>query len=144
MGTSSCWIVAAPTPPAISTGGLLALHHQPGRVRQAARTPALAERAVSDIIRWQSQVAYMRRNGGWWNVESGANHPQGEKIAMWYVSGNRDERVIERANAVPPASTARGQRHHDAAFGFGNPSLPRRKFGPRDVRRVVCEEFLRR
>ena len=55
---------------------------------------------MPEIIRWQSPVAYMRRTA-LEDVEFGGKTiSKGEKVAMWYVSGNRDETAIERAGRV--------------------------------------------
>ncbi len=100
------------------TGGLLALNQHPDEYAKLRANPALLESAVPEIIRWQSPVAYMRRTP-LVDVEIGGKTiRKGEKIAMWYVSGNRDESVIERANEFI-IDRAR-PRHHaqpsDSAF----------------------------
>jgi cytochrome P450 len=53
---------------------------------------------VSEIIRWQTPLAHMRRNATQ-DVELGGKIiKKGDKVVMWYVSGNRDETVIDRPN----------------------------------------------
>jgi len=54
--------------------------------------------AVPEIIRWQSPVAYMRRTALVDLEIGGKTIRKGEKIAMWYVSGARDESAIPRAD----------------------------------------------
>ncbi len=90
------------------TGGLLALNQHPAEYAKLRANPALLESAVPEIIRWQSPVAYMRRTP-LADVEIGGKTiRKGEKIAMWYVSGNRDE-TRHRAGRTSSSSTARGR-----------------------------------
>jgi cytochrome P450 len=122
------------------TGGLLALHQHPGEYARLRAEPALLESAVPEIIRWQSPVAYMRRTA-LVDVEIGGKTiRKGEKIAMWYVSGNRDESVIERANEFI-IDRARPRQH--AAFGFGIHRCLGQRLAEMQLR-VVWEEILRR
>src|SRR3984957_9624415 len=98
------------------TGGLLALSQHPAEYDKLRKNPGLLESAVPEIIRWQSPVAYMRRTA-LEDVEFGGKTiRKGEKIAMWYVSGNRDESAIERADEF---IVDRARPRHHAAFGFG-------------------------
>ncbi len=122
------------------TGGLLALNQHPAEYAKLRANPALLESAVPEIIRWQSPVAYMRRTA-LSDVEIGAKTiRKGEKIAMWYVSGNRDETVIERANQFI-VDRARPRQH--AAFGFGIHRCLGQRLAEMQLR-VVWEEMLRR
>ena len=122
------------------TGGLLALNRHPGEYARLRADPALLESAVPEIIRWQSPVAYMRRTP-LVDVEIGGKTiRKGEKIAMWYVSGNRDESVIERANEFI-IDRARPRQH--AAFGFGIHRCLGQRLAEMQLR-VVWEEILRR
>ncbi len=47
---------------------------------------------------------------------AGKTIKKGEKVIMWYVSGNRDEEVIENPNAYL-IDRARARQH--LSFGFG-------------------------
>ena len=52
---------------------------------------------VSEIIRWQTPLAHMRRTATRDTVLGGKKiRKRGEKVVMWYVSGNRDDTVIDR------------------------------------------------
>jgi len=122
------------------TGGLLALNQHPAEYAKLRANPALLESAVPEIIRWQSPVAYMRRTP-LCDVEIGGKTiKKGEKIAMWYVSGNRDETTIERANEFI-IDRARPRQH--AAFGFGIHRCLGQRLAEMQLR-VVWEEMLRR
>ena len=122
------------------TGGLLALNQHPAEYAKLRANPALLESAVPEIIRWQSPVAYMRRTA-LEDVEIGGKTiRKGEKIAMWYVSGNRDETAIERANEFI-VDRARPRQH--AAFGFGIHRCLGQRLAEMQLR-VVWEEMLKR
>ncbi len=122
------------------TGGLLALDKHPGEYAKLRANPALLESAVPEIIRWQSPVAYMRRTALSDVKIGGKTIRKGEKIAMWYVSGNRDESVIERANEFI-IDRARPRQH--AAFGFGIHRCLGQRLAEMQLR-VVWEEMLAR
>ena len=76
----------------------------------------LIPNTVAEIIRWQTPLAYMRRTA----LEDVEMHGQtikkGDKVAMWYVSGNRDERKFENPNAL--IFDRENARNH-ISFGFG-------------------------
>jgi len=122
------------------TGGLLALNQHPGEYAKLRANPALLESAVPEIIRWQSPVAYMRRTA-LTDVEIGGKTiRKGEKIAMWYVSGNRDESAIPLANRFI-VDRVRPRAH--AAFGFGIHRCLGQRLAEMQLR-VVWEEMLAR
>ena len=122
------------------TGGLLALNQHPAEYDKLRKNPDLLESAVPEIIRWQSPVAYMRRTA-LEDVEFGGKTiRKGEKVAMWYVSGNRDESAIERANEF---IVDRVRPRHHAAFGFGIHRCLGQRLAEMQLR-VVWEEILMR
>jgi cytochrome P450 len=78
--------------------------------------PALVDSLVPEIIRWQTPLAHMRRTaladaelGGQWIRK-------GDKVVMWYLSGNRDASAIDRADEFL-IDRARPRQH--LSFGFG-------------------------
>ena len=98
------------------TGGLLALNKFPGEYAKLRANPALVEKMVPEIIRYQSPVVHMRRTA-MQDTELGGKHiRKGEKIAMWYISGNRDGEEIEDADSFV-IDRARPRQH--LSFGFG-------------------------
>ncbi|HEY3888708.1 MAG TPA: cytochrome P450 [Caulobacteraceae bacterium] len=122
------------------TGGLLALNQHPAEYAKLRANPGLLDSAVPEIIRWQSPVAYMRRTA-LSDVEIGGKTiRKGEKIAMWYVSGNRDETALERPNEFI-IDRERPRQH--AAFGFGIHRCLGQRLAEMQLR-VVWEEMLRR
>lgn len=71
---------------------------------------------VSETIRWQTPLAYMRRTAKQDIELGGKTIKAGDKVAMWYVSGNRDDEVIERPNDY---WIQRPNVRRHLSFGFG-------------------------
>ena len=80
------------------TGSVLALHHNPDEKKKLYDNPALIPSMVSETIRWQTPLAHMRRTLTRDFEFQGKQMKKGEKVIMWYVSGNRDDEVIDRPN----------------------------------------------
>ncbi|MBC7729119.1 MAG: cytochrome P450 [Microbacteriaceae bacterium] len=98
------------------TGGVLALHQHPAQMAKLRANPALVDSAVPEIIRWQTPLAHMRRTALADTELGGKQIKQGDKVVMWYLSGNRDETAIEFANDFI-IDRARPRQH--LSFGFG-------------------------
>jgi cytochrome P450 len=54
---------------------------------------------VAETIRYQTPVIHMRRTATRDIELAGQRIRQGDKVVMWYVSGNRDESVIDNPDA---------------------------------------------
>ncbi len=81
------------------SGGLLALSQNPAEWAKLKANPALVPSLVAETIRYQTPVIHMRRTATR-DVELGGHTiAKGDKVVMWYVSGNRDESVIPHANS---------------------------------------------
>jgi cytochrome P450 len=98
------------------TGSILALSQNPDQERLLRTDPSLIPAMVSETIRWQTPVAYMRRTALCDFELGGKTIRAGDKVAMWYVSGNRDEEVIERPNDY---WIQRPRVRQHLSFGFG-------------------------
>ena len=98
------------------TGGVLALHQHPAEWAKLRANPALVDSAVPEIIRWQTPLAYMRRTALADTELGGKPIKTGDKVVMWYLSGNRDETAIENAGQFI-VDRARPRQH--LSFGFG-------------------------
>ena len=98
------------------TGGVLALHQHPAQMARLRANPALIDSAVPEIIRWQTPLAHMRRTALADTELAGKPIKKGDKVVMWYLSGNRDETAIERADEFI-VDRARPRQH--LSFGFG-------------------------
>ena len=122
------------------TGGLLALNDNPAEAAKLRANPELLDSAVPEMIRWQTPVAHMRRTATADFELGGKTIKAGDKVVMWYVSGNRDETAIDNPNAF---IVDRERPRHHVAFGFGI----HRCFGMRLAEmqlRIVWEEILKR
>ena len=98
------------------SGGLWALCKHPAEYQKLRDNPALVTSLVPEIIRWQSPIVHMRRTAVA-NAELGGKQIKaGDKVVMWYVSGNRDEESIDQPNAF---IIDRARSRHHLSFGFG-------------------------
>ncbi len=122
------------------SGGLLALNQFPGEYDKLRANPSLVPNMVSEIIRWQSPVIHMRRTAKQDYVLGGKQIKKGDKIVMWYVSGNRDEEVIPRADEF---IIDRERARHHVAFGFGIHRCMGNRMAELQLR-VLWEEILKR
>jgi cytochrome P450 len=78
------------------SGGLLALSNNPEQWAKLRRNPDLVPSLVAETIRYQTPVIHMRRTATRDVEFAGQMIKKGDKVVMWYISGNRDERVIDR------------------------------------------------
>ena len=81
------------------SGGLLALSENPGELAKLRANPGLVPSLVAETIRYQTPVIHMRRTATRDTELRGQRIKQGDKVVMWYLSGNRDESVIESPDA---------------------------------------------
>jgi cytochrome P450 len=98
------------------SGGLWALNKHPDEYRKLRQNPGLIPSMVPEIIRWQTPLAYMRRTALEDAELGGKTIRTGDKLAMWYISGNRDSDAIEDADRFI-IDRARPRQH--LSFGFG-------------------------
>jgi cytochrome P450 len=98
------------------SGSILALNRNPDQYAKLRADPSLIPSMVSETIRWQTPLAHMRRTCVADTVVGGKLIREGDKVVMWYVSGNRDDTVIERPNDYI-IDRARPRQH--ISFGFG-------------------------
>ena len=98
------------------SGGVVALNENPLEYQKLRDDPGLIPNMVSEIIRWQTPLAHMRRTATQDTELAGKQIKKGDKVVMWYVSGNRDESVIERANEF--LIDRKNARQH-LSFGWG-------------------------
>jgi cytochrome P450 len=98
------------------SGGLLFLSQNPDEFAKLRAKPELVESMAPEIIRYQTPLAYMRRTAVA-DVEFGGQLiRKGDKVAMWYISGNRDEEAIEEPDRFI-IDRPRPRQH--LSFGFG-------------------------
>jgi cytochrome P450 len=98
------------------SGSVLALNENPDQYRKLRENPGLIDSMVPEVIRWQTPLAHMRRTALADSELGGKTIRRGDRVVMWYVSGNRDEEVIEKPNEFI-IDRARPRTH--LSFGFG-------------------------
>ncbi|WP_373080898.1 cytochrome P450 [Zhongshania sp.] len=122
------------------TGGLLALNKFPDEFEKLKANPALIPNMVSEIIRWQTPLAHMRRLANEDVVLGDKTIRAGDKVVMWYVSGNRDESVFEDPDAF--IIDRKNARAH-LSFGYGIHRCMGNRLAEMQLR-IVWEEVLNR
>ena len=98
------------------TGGLIAALQNPGEIDKVRADRSLLPSLVSEIIRWQTPVIHMRRTATRDIELAGKAIKKGDKVVMWYVSGNRDEAAIDDPEAF---RVGRPRARHHLSFGAG-------------------------
>lgn len=98
------------------TGGLLFLNENPDQYQKLRDDPGLISNMVSEIIRYQTPLAHMRRTALADAEIGGKQIKKGAKVVMWYISGNRDDEVIDNPNKFM-IDRPRARQH--LSFGFG-------------------------
>ncbi|MGE0621077.1 MAG: cytochrome P450 [Pseudomonadales bacterium] len=122
------------------SGGIVALNRNPAEYQKLRDNPALIPNMVSEIIRWQTPLAHMRRTAKVDTELGGKQIRAGDKVVMWYVSGNRDESVIDRPDEF---LIDRPNARHHLSFGFGVHRCMGNRLAEMQLR-IVWEEILAR
>lgn len=98
------------------SGGVLALNRHPGEYAKLRENPSLIASMVPEIIRWQTPLTHMRRTALEDAEIGGKTIRKGDKVVMWYLSGNRDESVFDRPEDL---IIDRPNPRHHLSFGYG-------------------------
>jgi cytochrome P450 len=98
------------------SGSVFALNKFPAEYDKLRANPDLIPSMVSETIRWQTPLAHMSRVATRDVELGGKTIRKGDRVVMWYVSGNRDETVIDNPNAF---IIDRERPRHHLSFGFG-------------------------
>ncbi len=122
------------------SGSVVAMNQFPEEFEKLKQNPELVANMVSEIIRWQTPLAHMRRVATE-DIELGGQQiKKGDKVVMWYISGNRDERKVENPDNV--IIDRKNARHH-LSFGFGIHRCMGNRLGEMQLR-ITWEELLKR
>jgi cytochrome P450 len=122
------------------SGSVYALNKNPDQYRKLRDNPALIDSFVPEVIRWQTPLAHMRRTALQDIEFRGKQIKKGDKVVMWYVSGNRDEDVIDRPYEFI-IDRARPRTH--ISFGFGIHRCVGLRLAELQLK-IIWEEILRR
>ena len=122
------------------TGGVYALNLFPNEFVKLKNNPSLIPNMVSEIIRWQTPLAYMRRIAKQDVELNGQTIKKGDKVVMWYLSGNRDETAIERPDDF---IIDRSNPRHHISFGFGIHRCMGNRLAEMQLR-ILWEEIMQR
>jgi cytochrome P450 len=122
------------------SGGVLALNQNPAEYEKLVKDPNLVANMVPEMIRWQSPVAHMARTALQDTELGGKQIQKGDKVVMWYVSGNRDDSEIDNANRF---LIDRPNVRKHLSFGFGIHRCLGNRLGEMQLR-VLWEEILKR
>src|ERR1700676_5546984 len=122
------------------SGSIYALHKNPDQYRKLRENPVLIDSFVPEVIRWQTPLAHMRRTALEDLEFRGKQFRKGDKVVMWYVSGNRDEDVIDRPYEFIIDRT-RPRTH--LSFGFGIHRCVGIRLAELQLR-IIWEEILKR
>ena len=99
------------------SNGLWTLLEQHEQRERLIADPGLVPSAVEEILRWTPSLLHFRRTATREMELRGRAIRAGDKVALWYVSGNRDERQFMQAAHF---DVGREPNKH-LAFGLGSP-----------------------
>ena len=122
------------------SGSVLALSGSPQQNSKLRANQELVSKFVSEAIRWQTPVAHMKRTALQDTSIGGKKIREGEKVVMWYASGNRDEEIFE--NPYDLIIDRPNARNH-LSFGFGIHRCVGNRLGELTLR-IAWEELLKR
>lgn len=122
------------------SGGVYALNKFPQQFDKLKADHSLIPSMVSEIIRWQTPLAHMRRIATEDVELGGKTIKKGDKVVMWYVSGNRDDEVIDNPNDF---IIDRPRARHHVSFGFGIHRCMGNRLGEMQLQ-ILWEELLSR
>ncbi len=92
------------------------LNQFPQQRAKLEANPELIPNAVQELIRWQTPLAHMRRTATQDTDLFGHQIKKGDKLVMWYLSGNRDESVFDDGESI---NVERDNARRHLSFGYG-------------------------
>ncbi len=122
------------------SGGVQALNESPDQYQKLREHPELIPNMVAEMVRWQTSVIHMRRTALCDAELGGKKIREGDKVVMWYLSGNRDEAVFDNADKL--IIDRHNARAH-VSFGFGIHRCMGNRLAEMQLR-VLWEEIMQR
>jgi cytochrome P450 len=98
------------------SGSINAFHQFPDQLELLRQDPSLIPNMTSEVVRWQTPLAHMRRTAVEDYEIRGHTIRKGDKVVMWYYSGNRDEDVFPDGDRF---DITRSNARSTISFGFG-------------------------
>ena len=122
------------------SGGVIGLNQFPDEYQKLRDNPKLIPNMVAEMVRWQTPVIHMRRTA-LQDIELGGKQiKEGDKVVMWYLSGNRDESVFPDADRM---IIDRPNARAHVAFGFGVHRCMGNRLAEMQLR-ILWEEIMKR
>ncbi len=122
------------------SGGVIGLNQFPEEYAKLRANPGVIPNMVAEMVRWQTPVIHMRRTAMEDAVLGGEKISKGDKVVMWYLSGNRDESVFPNADRL---IVDRPNARKHVAFGFGIHRCMGNRLAEMQLR-VLWEEIMQR
>jgi cytochrome P450 len=122
------------------SNAMLGLLNQPAQLLRLQRDPALIGPAIEELLRWASPVYHFRRTATRDVEMHGKTIRAGDKVVMWFASGNRDETRFPDPYRI---DVERKNVDH-LTFGKGSPHLCLGNALARMEVRLMFEELLPR
>jgi cytochrome P450 len=99
--------------------GVLAFCEHPEQWQRLRSDPGLLSSATEEVLRWTCPTHFMRRTATADTCLGGTQIRAGDKVVLWYVSGNRDETEFPSPDVF---DVGRDPNRH-LSFGRGGPHL---------------------
>jgi cytochrome P450 len=122
------------------SGSVYALNKFPDQYAKLRANPALVQNLVPETVRWQTPLTHMRRTALADAEVGGKQIKKGDRVVMWYVSGNRDEEMFENGDDF--VIERKNARNH-ISFGFGIHRCLGLRLAELQLR-IIWEEILKR
>lgn len=122
------------------SAGVVELNRNPDEFAKLKADPSIIPNMVSEIIRYQTPLAHMRRTATEDVEFRGQKIKKGDRVVMWYVSGNRDEDAIEDPDRF---LIDRPRARHHLSFGFGIHRCMGNRVGEMQLK-ILWEEIMKR
>lgn len=122
------------------SAGLQQLLVEPEQLAALRKDPSLMKSATEEILRWSSPVAYFKRIAAEDTAIAGVPIAKGDRVTLWYPSGNRDAEFFED----PFRFDIRRKPNEHMSFGGGGPHFCLGAHLARREITILFEELLKR
>lgn len=123
------------------SGLVMALDAFPDERRKLQADQSLISNAVQEVLRWHTPISHMRRTATADCELGGQRIARGDKLALWYISANRDEAVFPNPDVLD-LSRENARRH--LSFGHGIHRCIGARLAELQLRTLIEEMAVRR